>query len=121
VLLLDYKTGRPAQKDLNCPRPKEPQLLVYAAASESKVAGVYFAKVKARELKLIGYGPHEKRGSQWDGARSAEAREEVEGLARDFLAGRAAVHPRNGACSWCEVKPLCRVSEQAGESAEECE
>jgi len=36
------------------------------------------------------------------------------GLIRGFLAGEAAVDPRPGACDYCHVIDICRISERAG-------
>ena len=119
ILLIDYKSGRQSRGKLNCPRPSEPQLLVYASAKGSSVDGVFFGEVKPRELRVVGYARDKYfksqsitvKGSKWD-TFAEEARDEVHALAQDFLAGKALVDPIAGACEYCGIKPFCRVNEK---------
>jgi ATP-dependent helicase/nuclease subunit B len=127
LVLIDYKSGAQTKTKLNCPRPAEPQLLVYAAAKGAGVEGVLFGQVKARELKLVGVAKerHSKGASiaakngGWDDFIE-ESRSEVERLAANFLRGDAVVDPARGACEYCDIGPFCRIRELSAE-AEECE
>jgi ATP-dependent helicase/nuclease subunit B len=127
LLLIDYKSGEQKRKKLECPRPEEPQLLVYASGLGDQVDGVLFAQLKARDVRPVGF-TREKHfksktvdveGSAWDLFLS-EARDEVENLAEQFKNGYAALDPLKGACDYCSQKPLCRINEnRAGEESEE--
>ncbi|MBV9761101.1 MAG: PD-(D/E)XK nuclease family protein [Acidobacteriaceae bacterium] len=126
VLLIDYKSGKQSRNKLNCPRPPEPQLLVYASAMEDEVDGVFFGELKPREPRAVGYS----REKHFEGMsvtamkagwntflQNAEA--EVAKLASEFVSGYAAVQPLAGACQYCRVRPLCRVNEQHGGEQEQ--
>ena len=41
----------------------------------------------------------------------------VEHLASDFIAGRAAVDPKPGACEYCQVISVCRISDRGADAA----
>jgi len=127
VLLIDYKSGKQSREKLKCPRPPEPQLLVYAAATGEAVDGVFFGELKPRELRAVGFS----REKHFDGLSTTvmkngwdtflqNAEVEVERIATEFVAGHAAVDPLRGACQYCGIKPLCRVNEScAGEQEQE--
>lgn len=126
VLLIDYKSGKQSRNKLNCPRPQEPQLLVYAAAMEDEVDGVFFGELKPREPRAVGFS----REKQFDGLSATvvkggwntflrQAETEVARLAGEFVAGYAAVDPLRGACQYCRVRPLCRVNESRGGEQEQ--
>jgi ATP-dependent helicase/nuclease subunit B len=118
LLLIDYKGGKQDARSLKGDRPKEPQLLVYAASLGREVDGVLFAQVKPRSVELIGVTrePHlntnkvEVLGSAWE-AQCNDWRETVGRLAEEFRSGFAAVSPGPKACEFCEFKPLCRIQE----------
>jgi hypothetical protein len=40
----------------------------------------------------------------------------LEQLVADFLAGEARVDPRPGACAWCPVIDICRITEAAADA-----
>lgn len=118
VLLIDYKSGEQTSKSLEGDRPREPQLLVYAASCGEKVDGVFFAQLRARKLRAIGFSRDEQFPSRtaqvkrdWD-SFLAQSQDEVQRLARDFVRGDAVVDPIRGACDYCNVKPFCRVNEK---------
>jgi hypothetical protein len=46
-------------------------------------------------------------------ARRAEWVSRVEQLAAAFVAGRATVDPKPGACDYCHVASICRISDRA--------
>ena len=126
LLLIDYKSGGVTKTKLDCPRPAEPQLLVYASAKGQKVEGILFGQVRAREARLVGKSRARQTsgtsiavlGDKWEDA-VGEAHAEVHRLASEFLRGNAVVDPSKDACGYCSNKPLCRVSEKLGQTEEE--
>jgi probable DNA repair protein len=124
LLLIDYKTGAVVEeKNLTCPRPKEPQLLLYATAlrDSERIAGIYFGKINEDRVALVGLGPIAKAKRAWDTARAVESTAEIERLAADFVAGAAAVDPLPKSCDICHLKALCRFNETSGSTGEELE
>jgi ATP-dependent helicase/nuclease subunit B len=127
VVLIDYKSGKQTRNKLKGPRPPEPQLLVYAASTPDAVDGIFFGQIQAGDTKAIGVSREKQFESrsvdvmkgEWCGFLE-ESREKVERLAEQFVSGYAVVDPAPGACSYCAVKPLCRVQEAGGTEEEEC-
>jgi ATP-dependent helicase/nuclease subunit B len=128
VLLIDYKSGEQKAKNLAGDRPVEPQLLVYAASLQEPVEGMFFAQMKPRDLKAVGFSrrehfPNKSKASgsarsDWDDYLE-KSRAAVEKLGAEFVAGYAAVDPLPDACAFCNQKPLCRVAEQGSAEDEE--
>jgi probable DNA repair protein len=130
LILIDYKSGEQKRGKLACPRPDEPQLLVYAAGIGSQVEGILFAQLKQRDVRPHGWtqARHfngrtvrtvDVLGQAWED-RMNEAAAEVERLAAQFQSGYAAVDPKKGACSYCAQVAFCRIHEhRANEGAEE--
>ncbi len=124
LILIDYKSGMQSRGKLKCPRPAEPQLLVYATAVGTGVDGVFFGELKGREPRAVGFS----RERQFPGSAAevkkdwnffiAESETEVQRLAAEFVQGYAAVDPIKGACEYCRIMPFCRVNETA---APECD
>lgn len=119
LVLIDYKSGKQSKNKLDCPRPQEPQLLVYAAAKGADVEGVFFGQLRPRELRFPGLardrhvkGPQTQvLGNKWDETMET-ARLEVARIAQDFLQGKAAVDPvRHNVCNFCTTTPFCRINE----------
>ncbi len=118
VVLIDYKSGSVSRNKLKCPRPPEPQLLVYASALQDSVDGVFFAELQSRDPRAIGLSREKHfdsrsvdvKGIEWESCLS-EAHMEVSRLADEFLSGYAAVDPISGACAYCPARPICRVNE----------
>jgi probable DNA repair protein len=118
LVLIDYKSGKQSRPKLCGDRPPEPQLLVYAASVDSPVDGIFFGQVKPREVKAVGYSRSRHfRGltaevrKDWETYIEA-SRENVEGLAKEFVEGVAEVRPTGAPCEYCGMKPFCRVNEQ---------
>ncbi|MBV9295863.1 MAG: PD-(D/E)XK nuclease family protein [Acidobacteriaceae bacterium] len=117
LLLIDYKSGQQSRNRLECPRPAEPQLLVYASAIGAEVDGVFFGEIKARDVRAVGFGRERHFSGSAAEVRKdwnsflANSQDEIERLARQFVDGYAAVDPVHNACQYCSVKPLCRVNE----------
>ena len=126
VLLIDYKSGPQSRNKLKGTRPKEPQLLVYEASSADRVDGIFFAEMKANEVRAVGVSREKQFESrsvdvkkhEWNSFLE-ESRAEVYRLADQFVNGYAAVDPLSGVCGYCTTKPLCRVQEAGGEHEED--
>lgn len=120
LLLIDYKSGKQDAPKWKEDRPQEPQLLVYSSALGSEVDGLFLCQLKPRDMKPIGCS-REKQFSAKSAAVEdcwneflASASDCVEKLAREFMAGYAALDPAKHACDYCKLKPLCRIQEQCG-------
>jgi ATP-dependent helicase/nuclease subunit B len=125
LVLIDYKSGAQTRGKLIGQRPPEPQLLVYAASVNSKVDGIFFAQLKPREVKAVGFSRKKhfkattaEEKKDWDIYIEA-SRDIVEKLAKDFVRGVATVDPIKGACDYCASKPFCRVNELGAAREEE--
>ncbi len=118
VVLIDYKSGDISERGLQGKRPSEPQLLVYAAAMDEEVDGIFLAQVRPREAKTVGSALHshfplgKNAKLDWAVLRD-ESREYLRDLAGEFMAGHAAVDPLPGACTYCNLPALCRIQEGA--------
>ncbi len=129
MLLIDYKTGAAGRKDWK-PEPRiiDPQLPAYALASDPTAAGIAYARLKPDDLRFDGAAADatEVPGisvvggdkGMWSVAEDWESlltawRENLDGLARAFVAGEAAVDPRNrDVCKFCHLQALCRIDER---------
>lgn len=122
AVLIDYKSGEPKLKSLEGERPSEPQLLVYASAMNEPVEGLFFAQLKPRALKAVGWSrtsqfPVKGRSRKntrfdWDNFLQS-SNDAVQKIASEFIAGLAVVDPQPGACTFCNLKPFCRINEQS--------
>jgi probable DNA repair protein len=142
LLVIDYKTGDVNPRSWELPRPDDVQLPLYAGFAlkpEEVLGGLVFAKVRAGELSFAGRVGN-ATATLFDGLKgnnglvknslTAEQlidwKAYIEQLARDFVAGRAEVDPREypQTCERCGLQTLCRVREnqaqiEAGEDSEE--
>jgi ATP-dependent helicase/nuclease subunit B len=117
-VILDYKTSENLSiKSWDGDRPDAPQLPLYAVKSERKVSGVYFAKLVPGQTVLLGHGGREleQRLPDWTKV--------VNQLGAGFLAGDAAVDPKNTSktCGLCDLHSLCRIGDfsRTGEAEDE--
>src|SRR5262249_9083977 len=113
-------------------RPSHPQLLAYLAALGDGVVAMATVNVTAREVRFDGIAhsaqllpkvrgveaPPGEVGEPWI-VRSQEGRACVERLATSFLAGRAALDPKPGACDWCHAVSVCRIADRGIDVAAE--
>ncbi|MGB8338716.1 MAG: PD-(D/E)XK nuclease family protein [Burkholderiales bacterium] len=128
VAIMDYKTGNPTSLPWNdeSGRPDEPQLPLYALASEQPVSALLFGKIKAGENAVIGIAESlVSTGTEANGFKITipdEAptlaqkidiwRGELTQLAQHFRAGDAAVDPKKSVtCQHCHLSSLCRKNE----------
>jgi ATP-dependent helicase/nuclease subunit B len=128
-LVIDYKTGLVTDRAWDLPRPEDPQLPLYAGFGLEKdqvLGGLVFAKVRSgTEMGFAGRVADATVTLLPDAGRTSalvkrpleadqlmDWRDEIEILARDFLAGRADVDPREAAeCERCGLHALCRIQE----------
>jgi probable DNA repair protein len=138
VLIIDYKTGNVSQRSWDLPRPEDVQLPLYAgfAFNDEHIGGLVFAKVRPGDFCFEGKvgspastlmpGLKNTHGLMRNALTAEQLlawKEAIEQLARDFLAGRADVDPRDypGTCERCGLHTLCRVQERTDEAALEDE
>ena len=118
--VIDYKTGaRVTPKDWEGDRPDDPQLPLYAISLPLEVSAAAFAKLRAGDMKFSGFSaakdaiPGVKQALDWP-AMAAGWKSALEGLAREYASGHAAVEPKRGlaTCRRCDLHTLCRVHEK---------
>ena len=130
LLVIDYKTGNVAQKAWELPRPDDVQLPLYAGfavPAREEVGGLVFAKVRPGETIFTGRvanaqttliptlnGTSRLVRNPLTPAQLSDWRRAIERLARDFIAGRADVDPREypETCERCGLYTLCRIRER---------
>jgi probable DNA repair protein len=133
LLIVDYKTGNVSPKSWELPRPNDVQLPLYAefgVDSTKEVGGLVFAKIRPGDVCFTGKvrnatatldnslkGNAGLMKSPLTAQQLSEWREAIEQLARDFVAGRADVNPRDfpDTCEHCGLFSLCRVREREEE------
>ncbi|MGD0901977.1 MAG: PD-(D/E)XK nuclease family protein [Terracidiphilus sp.] len=132
LLVIDYKSGIVSPKSWELPRPDDVQLPLYAGfALDGELGGLVFAKVRAGDLAFAGHVGN-PAATLFAGLKSNSAlaknaltaeqltgwRQRIEQLARDFLAGRAEVDPREApkTCERCGLQTLCRILESENQS-----
>jgi probable DNA repair protein len=127
LLVIDYKTGNVNPRDWDLPRPDDLQLPLYAGfACETQPGGLVFAKLRTGRFEfagraadanatllsgLSGVNTLVKRPLTAD--QLEDWRVYIEKLARDFLAGRADLDPRDypRTCEDCGLHAVCRIHE----------
>jgi len=134
LLVIDYKTGNVSQKSWELPRPEDVQLPLYAGFALDRenelLGGLVFAKVRPGDKCFAGHVGN-PTGTLIAGLKGTSAlakdpltaeqledwRDYIEQLARDFLAGRADVDPREypETCDRCGMQTLCRIQENRAE------
>ena len=128
LFVLDYKTGETSIRDWTGNRPTEPQVPLYAIANSKRVAGAAFGQISTDKILFNGIAedsdiapglidanelPKMDLPGNWtDILQHWET--VLSRLAREFLAGSAAVDPKHPAtsCRYCELHALCRIREQ---------
>lgn len=124
-VLLDYKTGKVALKDIVGETLLEPQLPAYALFGRHQpVLGLGVAQVRAGECSLKGVicqnDADQDTVEPLKGLNAEEWeellvywRDRLEQLASDIVAGCANVSPaQEQVCQFCEMHPLCRIREE---------
>ena len=124
--ILDYKSGRRTTADWYGERPSHPQLLAYLAALGDDVMAMATVNVTAREVRFDGIANTSELLPKVRGVEAAFGMEEndawaarrlewlsrVEELAAAFVAGKAGVDPKPGACDYCHVASVCRIADR---------
>ena len=139
LLVIDYKSGDVSPKSWDLPRPDDVQLPLYAGFAldpKEDLGGLVFAKVRAGDLAFAGqvgdpaatlFPGLKSNSTLVKNALTAEQlidwREHIEQLAKDFLAGRAEVDPREypKTCERCGLETLCRIQESESQAQLEAE
>jgi len=129
MLVVDYKTGAVAPSSWNLPRPDDVQLPLYAGfalEAGQQLGGLTFATVRAGSLAFAGcvqnavatlfLSLNANNGLvrfQLTDSLLQAWRAYIERMAEDFLAGDAAVDPRDypRTCERCDLQPVCRIEE----------
>ena len=138
LLVIDYKSGDVSPSDWDLPRPDDVQLPLYAdfalGLDSNSIGGLVFAKVRAGDTEFSGKVRDARatlranfRGNTnlvkkpLDSEQLSAWKRYIEGLALDFLAGRAVVNPRDypETCERCGLQVVCRVSENPPQSGDE--
>lgn len=124
--ILDYKTGQISPSAWNGERPEEPQLPLYAVyGNVENLSGILFAQIRAGETRFAGLvrdaetqlcsGACSKKDfvtEPWSGSMRDDWARVLRDLAAQFLAGEAAVDPRDPKdCTYCPLPALCRKAE----------
>jgi probable DNA repair protein len=125
LVIIDYKTGRSADaRDWRGPRPRQPQLPLYAVAHRDRVGGVAFAVLARGQVGFSGVTrasdmlpgvrawPHgsDDAHAEWQ-ALLNEWQTTVERLAAEFAAGNSRVDPLPLACRLCHLATFCRIDD----------
>jgi len=131
-IIIDYKTGKVEPKKWFGDRPEDPQLPLYAISAEKTPAAVAFGIIRDDECLykgvvrqddlLPGLPPRANKYNQDlvdagnDMPKTIENwRQTLHRLMAHFLAGEAAVDPKDGrkTCenSYCKLRSLCRIGE----------
>lgn len=143
LLVIDYKTGDVSPKLWELPRPDDVQLPIYAGFAldrmTEQLGGLVFAKVRTGDsagfagrvrtaVSTLKSDLHRSTGLVQNPLTSddlAAWRAYIDRMARDFLAGRADVNPRDypKTCERCGLQAICRVEENRleADAGDECE
>ncbi|HKN19873.1 MAG TPA: PD-(D/E)XK nuclease family protein [Terracidiphilus sp.] len=130
LLVIDYKTGDAKAKSWELPRPDDLQLPLYAGFAlryeEGEVGGLVFAKLRAGDSCFEGRVKAAKQTLKAGLSANSNLvrkplmqqdmtawRDEINKLAKAFLAGRADVNPREypQTCKNCGLQAICRIQE----------
>jgi ATP-dependent helicase/nuclease subunit B len=145
LLVIDYKTGEVTPKAWDLPRPDDVQLPLYAGFAlhpgSEPLGGLAFAQLRPGKICFAGRVGN-AQATLLPSLKSSAAlvrdsfqaemlinwRDLIAQLARDFLAGRAEVDPRDypKTCERCGLQTLCRIHQnpeylQPGENGSDSE
>jgi ATP-dependent helicase/nuclease subunit B len=137
LVIIDYKTGKVETSQWRGARPDAPQLPLYAALQPGGVGAIAFAAVGAQAATFKGVGAGDgivagiapaAKFLLTEDRQSGFTWQEIQdrwggwltSLARDYLAGNAAVDPKQPqTCRLCHLSTLCRVVTEADADAED--
>jgi probable DNA repair protein len=132
LLVIDYKTGDVSRKAWDIPRPENVQLPLYAAFGiDENPGGLVFAKLRSFDREFVG-NVADARATLLGNLTKANPllkypltpemlcdwKSHIEELARDFVAGRSDVDPRDypKTCERCGLQTICRIHEPENRS-----
>lgn len=118
VVVIDFKTSPASIMDWRLPRPREPQLPIYATAGKDTSAAA-FAQLVHGSVRLIGIADDmsglrrpEQLGAEDYETLKAKWRDALLALADEYRGGLAEVAPQSSTdCRNCHLHSLCRVFE----------
>ena len=132
LLVIDYKSGNVSPSSGTCPAPTTcncRSMPALPSTADEELGGLVFAKVRAGESGFAGQ-VGDAAATLFTGLKGTSSlvknpltaeqlldwRDCIEQLARDFLAGRAEVDPRESpkTCERCGLQTLCRIQEHRG-------
>jgi len=130
LLVIDYKSGSVSTNAWELPRPEDVQLPLYAGFAlerDERLGGLVFASVLPGKVKFAGQ-VGDAADTLFSGLNKTSLlaknkltdeqlndwRKCIEQLAKDFVAGRAEVDPRDlrKTCERCGLQTLCRIQER---------
>ncbi|KGE03553.1 PD-(D/E)XK nuclease family protein [Pseudohaliea rubra] len=127
-LVIDYKSGSASLAGIFPTRITSPQLPLYSLARGSDLAGVAYAQLRPRQLRLLAAGvgdglddldkklragiADDPAVDDWLALRSVWE-DRLTTLAAEVMAGDAGVQPAPGACRYCDLASLCRIGTAA--------
>ncbi len=123
-VIVDYKTSKPSINDWFSDRPQEPQLPLYFSVSNYDVSSLLFGQLRKEELCFKGLSRYSDTApgvltlEQLNNEELTTWQEltlfwktTLNNLAVDFIAGKAAVSPKNiASCTYCHLEELCRIN-----------
>ena len=120
IAIIDYKSSAPKTSSWFEGRLEQPQLPLYSLAMGEHVGAALFAEASANKpYALKGVAQQDvhkgvKVVEDWPELRS-RWEEEVGVLARELVAGFAAVTPSRSGCDYCSYAGICRIADALGE------
>jgi probable DNA repair protein len=139
LLVIDYKSGTVSPSSWDLPRPDDVQLPLYAGFAledgPESAGGLVFAQIRAGKHKEFCGRVKDARATLMSSLSANKAlvkrpltddemrawRTYIEMMARDFVAGRAQVDPRDypKTCERCGLHALCRVQDNPPQAEDE--
>jgi probable DNA repair protein len=139
LLVIDYKSGAVSTSSWDLPRPDDVQLPLYAGFAlddgPENAGGLVFAQIRAGKHKEFLGRVKDARATLMSSLSANKAlvkrpltddemrawRTYIEEMARDFVAGRAQVDPRDypKTCEHCGLQALCRIQENPPQAEDE--
>jgi ATP-dependent helicase/DNAse subunit B len=139
LLVIDYKSGYVSPTAWELPRPEDVQLPLYAGFAldreHEQLGGLVFAKVRTGDQEFSGRvgdaattlfpslkGVSPLLRNPFTAEQLLDWRDCIQQLAKDFLAGRAEVNPRDPretTCKRCGLQTLCRIQEREAQLEDE--
>jgi ATP-dependent helicase/nuclease subunit B len=137
--VIDYKSGYVSPNSWELPRPEDVQLPLYAGFAldreREQLGGLVFAKVRTGDMEFAGrlFDPAATLSASLKATSSLAKnkltedqllgwRNCIQQLAKDFIAGRAEVNPRDPrekSCKRCGLQTLCRIQERKAQLEDE--